>query len=542
MRYIKFVMPDWLILLLIVGLAGVLKAWLTFSGAVPFNADEAVVALMARHILQGEVPIFFYGQAYMGSLDAWIVAAGFALMGEHVWVIRIIQGLLYVGVVVTTVLLGRALFKDQRIGLLAGLLLAIPTVNVSLYTTASLGGYGEILLVGNLVLLVGSQLDKSLAQEAEIKRWPWLCYGFLCGFGFWAFGLILVYSLPMSAFIFWRIIRKRQLIRYWQPILIATIGALIGAMPWWIYAFQYGFSSLATELLGGAIAGVEGLGWLGSIGQHALSLVVLGSTVIFGFRPPWGVQWLGLPLLPFVMFFFVATIAYHSTKLLKKGESTRSRCLLFGVVGSLILGFLFTPFGADPSGRYFVPIAIPLALFAAEFILDISKKSRNFAVALVALLMIYNLWGIIQSALRFPPGLTTQFDSITQIDNRHYDELMAFLRENNELYGYTNYWVSYPLAFLSAEEILYIPRLPYHQDFRYTPRDDRYLLYQQEVGEAKKVAFITTHHHHLDNYLRTMFVAQNITWDEETIGDFHIFYNLSAVIHPEQIGLGKLQH
>ena len=67
------------------------KAFLLVRDVVPFNADEAVVALMARHILQGARPIFFYGQAYMGSLDAYLVAAGFLIFGEQVWVVRLIQ-------------------------------------------------------------------------------------------------------------------------------------------------------------------------------------------------------------------------------------------------------------------------------------------------------------------------------------------------------------------------------------------------------------------------------------------------------------------
>ena len=55
-----------------------LKVVLLALDAAPFNADEAVVALMARHILQGERPWFFYGQAYMGSLDAYLVARNVA--------------------------------------------------------------------------------------------------------------------------------------------------------------------------------------------------------------------------------------------------------------------------------------------------------------------------------------------------------------------------------------------------------------------------------------------------------------------------------
>lgn len=532
---------GWMYLAAIVMMAAALKIWLTFSGVVPFNADEAVVALMARHILNGELAIFFYGQAYMGSLDALIVAAGFALFGEHVWVIRIIQGMLYLGVVITTVLLGNAIFKDKRIGLLAGLLLAIPTVNMSLYTTASLGGYGETLLMGNLILLVGTRLDEEFKTESQVTPWRWSLYGFLCGFSFWAFGLSLVYSLPMSALLLCRFIRTRSVSYFRLPALSVVIGVLVGATPWWIYAYQYGVASLAGELLGGAIAGVEGLSWLGQAWQHLVSLVLLGGTVVFGFRPPWGVQWLGLPLLPFVLAFFIATLGFSGMKLLKERAQDHSRILLHSLVWVVVLGFVFTPYGADPSGRYFVPLAIPLALFSAEFILLIFQRSKLLAWSLVIMVLVFNLWGTIQSASRFPPGLTTQFSEITQIDNRYYDELIAFLEAHGEAYGYTNYWVSYPLAFLAEEKLIYIPRLPYHLDFRYTPRDDRYLPYTRTVENAKQVAYITTRHTALDNYLRTKFLAQNITWEEQMIGDFHIFYNLSKAVHVEQIGLGELQ-
>jgi len=539
MKNIKFEMPEWTYLPGILILAGGLKAWLTFSGIVPFNADEAIVALMARHILQGEAPIFFYGQAYMGSLDAWLVAAGFALADEQVWVIRLIQGLLYLGVILTTVLLGNAAFKDRRIGWLAGLLVAIPTVNVSLYTTVSWGGYVETLLIGNLMLLAGLRLANRLTNTLIIPGWQWFLFGFLCGLGFWIFGLSLVYSLPMGLILAWLLIRNRQGGGIWLPGLYVLVGASIGATPWWIYAFQNGFASLTAELFGSAISGVERLGWWGQIWQHLVSLVLLGIPVILGLRPPWEVRWLGLPLIPFVLIFYAATLGFSYKKLMQRDEKTISRLIFHGPAWCLLLGFIFTPYGADPSGRYFLPLSIPLALFAAELIADMFRRSWMTAWSLAALILVFNLWGTIQSALRYPPGLTTQFNPVTQIDNRHYAELIAFLNENNEQFGYTNFWVSYPLAFLSQEEIIFTPRLPYHLDFRYTPRDIRYPRYAQEVARADRVAYITTNHAPLDSYLREQFNDQGITWEEKTIGDFHIFYDLSAVIIPGQIGLGE---
>ena len=79
------------ILLVIIIIAAGWKAILLSLNSFPFNSDEAIVALMARHILAGERPVFFYGQAYMGSLDAYLVAAGFAIFGQSVWVIRLVQ-------------------------------------------------------------------------------------------------------------------------------------------------------------------------------------------------------------------------------------------------------------------------------------------------------------------------------------------------------------------------------------------------------------------------------------------------------------------
>ncbi len=159
------------ILLGILAAAAGLKAWLVGMGRVPFNADEAVVALMARHILAGERPVFFYGQAYMGSLDAYLVAAGFWIWGQQVWVIRLVQGLLYLVTIITTVWMGKAAFGSFKTGLLAAGLLAIPAVNVSLYTTASLGGYGEALLIGNLIMLTGLYIMRSLSVQATRTKY-----------------------------------------------------------------------------------------------------------------------------------------------------------------------------------------------------------------------------------------------------------------------------------------------------------------------------------------------------------------------------------
>jgi 4-amino-4-deoxy-L-arabinose transferase-like glycosyltransferase len=529
---------------LLFGFALLLAAGLKFAllvlNRVPFNADEAIVALMARHILQGERPIFFYGQAYMGSLDAFLVAAGFRLLGEQVWVIRLVQTLLYLGTLVTTAELGRRAFASRRVAALAALLLAIPTVNVSLYTTVSLGGYGEALLIGNLILLVSLRIERAWKTRSLVRLWTAAgLWGLLVGLGLWAFGLTLIYSVPAGLFLFFVVIlpaiRRRQARLYWALIVLVAAGFLLGALAWLLYANQHGLHQLLFELSGSAIASAETGSFAGRFITHLVNLLLLGTTVIFGMRPPWEVRWLGLPMLPLALFFWLAVCVWAVRKVLGSHRA-HGQLLLIGVVATLLTGYLFTSFGVDPSGRYFIPLAVPMALYAADFILVIARRKRLWAIVLVLLVVSYQLWGNLQAAAG-PVGLTTQFYAPSQIDHNYDDQLIQFLKSQGETTGYSNYWVSYPLAFLSDEALIFIPRLPYHTDLKYTLRDDRYAPYDLKIAQATRIAYITTKNPNLDDYLRSQFQALHATWKEQQIGDYRVYYRFSKVIRPAEIRL-----
>ncbi|MCC6148289.1 MAG: glycosyltransferase family 39 protein [Anaerolineaceae bacterium] len=522
-----------------------LKAWLLWMDVVPFNSDEAIVALMARHILSGERPAFFYGQAYMGSLDAFLVAVGFLFFGSQVWVIRLVQGILYLLTIIATVLIGRVVFDSREVGLFSGLLLAIPTVNVALYTTASLGGYGEALLLGSLLLLISFWVKKALAKNPNLFssfRGPLVLglFGLLAGAGFWANGITLVFVIPAGLGVIAALIRSARgpiSKRLEMFFLLVGAGFIAGSAPWWLALLDGGLEGLISELFGSAVAVEQGT-FLTRTAQHLINLALLGGTVTFGMRPPWGVRWLALPLLPLVLIFWLGVVFYWIKGLFRRSDIQGSLWVLMGILFVVAAGFLFTSFGVDPSGRYFVPLALPLALVGAQFLHDVFSRKRTRFVALTVVLA-FNLMGIIQCALRYPPGLTTQFYEATIIDHRYDQELIQFLEINHETRGYTNYWVAYPLAFLSNEDLIFIPRLPYHLDLRYTARDNRYLPYEEVVKTSPRNAYITTRNPTLDDYLREKFVEEGIEWREKRIGDYQIYYELSKALHPEDIGLGN---
>jgi len=511
-------------------LAAALKVGLLLADAIPFNADEAVVGLMARHILQGMWPTFFYGQAYMGSLDASLVAGAFTLFGPRVEAIRLVQLLLYLGTVFTTIILARRIL-GPRPALLAGLFMAIPTVNLTLYTTVSLGGYGEALLIGNLLLIAAA----AVADRPD-RIWIYPVWGFLSGLGLWAFGLTLIYVLPTALLIAWSSFsdgertRRNDLL---TKVALIVMGVIAGASPWIAYAVRNGIGAMLAELGGSAIAGASPIGRLASVGSHAFNLLVFGTTVIVGLRPPWEVRWLAPGLIPIVAAFWLGTVVYGLRFLRTASSSRAGSLLLAGVAVSLFGGFILTPFGADPSGRYFTPLAVPMAVFGSGMLEEMNRRFGPWPpAALLACILAFNLWGTISSAGRNPPGLSTQFNPSTRIDHAYDQALIGFLSQHGEMRGYTNYWVGYPLAFLSSEAAIFVPRLPYHPDLRYTPRDDRYAPYDSSVADSDRAAYITTGPAALDSALEAYFFRMDVGYQEVDVGDYHVYYALSRRVPP----------
>ncbi|MBW8011158.1 MAG: hypothetical protein FVQ83_07955 [Chloroflexi bacterium] len=505
-------------------LAAGLKTWLTISASVPFNGDEAVVSLMARHILDGFRPVFFYGQAYMGSLDAWLVALGFRLFGESVAAVRIVQSCLYLLYIISIWGLARRLFTNKLIANLSVFLAAIPPVVVTTYTTATLGGYGESLVLGNLILLLGYEVTFGDKQD---KWWTWLALGLVGGISFWTLGIAGVYLLPIGLIGLWKF--NQKLIAYY---ILAGIGFFLGAAPWWLYNINNSWAALQ------ALSGPELIQT--SIFNRAISFLFLGLPALLSLRVPWSPNFIVWPLLllGMWMYFAVATYSLGLSKAEKTGKNPGASILL-NVFGLAFLGvFIFTRFGIDATGRYLIPLYLLVVYYSANFIAAFWKTKKGIAIGLLAAFLILNGAGTWLAAISVDK-ITTQFDPITSFDNSYDETLIDFLEQSGETTGYSNYWVSFRLAFLSQEQIVFSPELPYKEDMSYTPNDNRYLPYAQTADSSAQVAYITTKHPELDAYIREHFDELGISYQEHQIGEFHIFYALSRAVRPEEIGYGS---
>src|SRR5260221_13110369 len=82
--HIYGVVTLWVCLLAAVAI----RVWLVMHTHGVIDGDEALVGIQAEHILRGELPTYFSGQPYLGSLETYCIALLFAIFGSSVWVLR----------------------------------------------------------------------------------------------------------------------------------------------------------------------------------------------------------------------------------------------------------------------------------------------------------------------------------------------------------------------------------------------------------------------------------------------------------------------
>jgi hypothetical protein len=118
-------------------------------------------------------------------------------------------------------------------------------------------------------------------------------------------------------------------------------------------------------------------------------------------------------------------------------------------------------------------------------------------------------------------------------------QVIRFLQDHGGQYGYSTYWVSYRLAFLSHETVILSPQLPYKATLAYTP-SDRYPAYKIAVDAAYRPVLVSANLRTLDAAIVERLAAAEISYQRESIGPYTIFYDLSRKVSPEALGLHDL--
>ena len=199
--------PLWLCLLA----ALLIRVWLVYHTHGVIDGDEAMVGIQAEHILRGEHPYYYYGQPYMGSLEAYLMAILFAIAGPSVWMLRAEPILLSLGVVWLTWKLAGILadtaqlppFAHQMFKTIAALFAAISPLYDTVLELRTLGGYIETFVLMLCLLIAAFQLTRRWQAGAANKELAlrWAGIGFIVGLGYWVNPLIVIAVMAAAIWI-----------------------------------------------------------------------------------------------------------------------------------------------------------------------------------------------------------------------------------------------------------------------------------------------------------------------------------------------------
>ncbi|HSP56364.1 MAG TPA: glycosyltransferase family 39 protein, partial [Dehalococcoidia bacterium] len=157
-----------------------------------FLAAEGVVGLMGRHIVAGERPLFYYGQYYMGALEAYLAAGLFYLFGDSMTALRAVPAVFAVAWIPLAGAIAARLY-GRRAGLLAAALVALPSQFVFEWGFQARGGHAEHV---TLVLLT---LWLVLLALEHMSRGVLIALGFVMGLSLWVNQMAVAY-MPVFAY------------------------------------------------------------------------------------------------------------------------------------------------------------------------------------------------------------------------------------------------------------------------------------------------------------------------------------------------------
>jgi 4-amino-4-deoxy-L-arabinose transferase-like glycosyltransferase len=277
----------------VIGVAATIRLILIAQGWPEMNSDEATNGLMAMHIAnRGALPIYVYGQAYVGSLEAYLAAPLFRLFGVSDVALRFGQVVLYSLFLIALYFLARLLY-DRKVALVSIAILSLGTLEMLFRQLEASGGYVEMLMFGTLSLLLTSWLvlsdpAKSVGHAGPSstpyrRRAAYAALGLACGLGFWSHFIVLPFVLA-SAVLLVAFCRAELRTR---TSLFLLAGLFVGLLP----AILHDVSSFPNHTAIGTLFQLYAAGGTGashvdaSLGQRLAGALLVGFPIFTGARP-----------------------------------------------------------------------------------------------------------------------------------------------------------------------------------------------------------------------------------------------------------------
>jgi hypothetical protein len=447
--------------------------------------DEGTVGLMGLHVMKGEFPVFFYGQKFMGAIEAYLYGVFFLFVGASPLTLELLPTLLSILFILLTYLLAKKIF-GSKVALISASLLALPPYFLLMWTHEARLHYSLVLIFGNLILLLSRMLLDRDPSSKNNQAFLFLVLGLIGGTGLWTNYLTIAYFLPLGLLFF--IKNKKSLFN--KNLLLVPLAFFSGSLPLWTYNFYHQFPVL----------GIWESTHLSSTGLSLKLRGLFGNAlpIVLGFLPPlsnnpfefFGYLVLGSIHLAAIIYLINACLLRPKFRIQEKAGGV----ILIGFILSTLMLDLFTGYGlwlSEPCQRYLLPLYSGLPIMVAFFINEMWSKSKMMALSLLGILFFFNLWGNATHSSHFfrskdPDPIyngwkifdAPALERYRQKEQKEAD-LMHFLMTKGYNYVYAGEGLRKKLTFQSKESLIFSD-----------PYQEIYPKYADQVDGADNPAYL----------------------------------------------------
>lgn len=407
------------------------------------DGDEAIVGLMAKHLLEGkEFSLYFWGQSYGFSLiETSIIALNYFIFGISDYTVKISMLILWaIGVIFLYKTFVHLNHEKKWLAMLL-IIAFIFTPAWAVWSMKARGGYLTSFVLSSIVLyiLINPKIRKSIFVWGILALFLVMVYE--------SQPLFLVGLIPIFAYY---LLQSKKLINLWVSLLIIVVLSILfyflkmSISDYWkpvvldlskwtniIYIPQYIYKN------------ISGSYYLGDIYDAPIFTKILTYIVVFGL--------------------FASLIAQI---IFMRKKNTKTLSIVFSL--SVLLSFSYVIFLKDFCGRYLLPISAFTFLMFFMILNDIPKKT------VIVLLVVYIGLGS-ASLMEFRNYEFTTHKKMGISDKEQMNILISYFKENKVRYTYCkNGLLQWQLIFYSNEEII----------SRYDSPIDRYPEYASKVDAA----------------------------------------------------------
>jgi hypothetical protein len=510
------------------------RLWLLERSNWLLEGDDALSALMAFDVLEGDRPLMLKNQTYASAWEPYAMAASYALFGISRVSAKLPALLGSLAMIGTTWALARVV-AGRTAAWFAALLMALPPVYVLVLGLKPWAPYTEVIVFGTLSLACAVRLawPDSLAPGGERVRVRGACRpmtrdalrsvgcGLAGGVAFWMHPLGVCYLIAAAIPLLARVRGRR-----WRAVgPLGVLGFVVGALPFWLFNLQTGGSTFKFVLEGtrGQTADrgeVLSAWWSADLPRGA------------GLWHPWGPS---PPELGWLMALaIVGALAWAIVG--RQGPRLRpldSVLVLLLVIPTVLVfsgfgGPALNPYGFDATGRYTPPIWSALAVVLGAALAAVGQL-RPWLAALLALLPLgVNLAGLV--AIQPLQAFQSPYWSKLPADN---GPLLAALRTEGVTHVWLNHWASQPLMF--DARAVGQPLVAYDWYDVQAGGIDRFPEYRPLLERAERPGFVlvtTEEEPELERRLR----ALGVDYSARRVPPYVLIVPTSRSVHPSEVG------